>query len=113
MPVADSKDVRLRNRALLPSSLRDVGQATTTELTAATGLSRPTVEAILDGELGAVVSRADGVVATPGRPARAWQLVPPPGQALGVDVGVHLVRAKAVDRSGTVVAGVTLPVGGR
>ncbi|MFD7296417.1 ROK family protein [Streptomyces sp. NPDC059897] len=67
----------------------------------ATGLSRPTVRAVLDDlvELGMVES-VSAASAGPGRPARAFRFVREGGLVAGVDLGPRGARAVICDLSG-------------
>lgn len=104
----DARDgTRTHHAALCALALRDHGAATIAELADRVGLSRPTVE----GGLGVMADR--GLVAVldemtaggrgVGRPARRYSFRADAGFAVGVDVGVHRIRAAVVDLAGTVV----------
>lgn len=70
-------------------------------ISAQTGLSRPTVHAVLDDllEAGLVVSTDPSTVG-PGRPARAFRFAPEVGLVAGVDLGPRGARAIICDLSG-------------
>jgi predicted NBD/HSP70 family sugar kinase len=70
-------------------------------ISAATGLSRPTVHAVLDDLLAAgLVEAAAPATAGPGRPARAFRFVREGGLVAGVDLGPRGVRAVICDLAG-------------
>lgn len=70
-------------------------------LSAGTGLSRPTVHAVLDDLLDAgLVTAVNPAVAGPGRPARAFRFAREAGLVAGVDLGPRGVRAVICDLSG-------------
>lgn len=102
----DRAAVRARNLAQCVQELRERGDATLTELAAATGLSRPTVESILgdlqpSGAVAAVdATRAKGV----GRPARQFAFVPDAAYVAGIDLGLATARAMLSDLSGRIIA---------
>ncbi|MEU4194283.1 ROK family transcriptional regulator [Kribbella sp. NPDC026611] len=70
-------------------------------ISAGTGLSRPTVHAVLDDLVDAgVVEATEPSTAGPGRPARAFRFVREGGLVAGVDLGPRGVRAVICDLSG-------------
>ncbi|MEU0089957.1 ROK family protein [Kribbella sp. NPDC006257] len=70
-------------------------------ISAGTGLSRPTVHAVLDDLLDAgVVVATDPVVGGLGRPARAFRFAREAGLVAGVDLGPRGARAVVCDLSG-------------
>jgi predicted NBD/HSP70 family sugar kinase len=78
----------------------DVAQ-TVGAISAETGLSRPTVHAVLDDLLEAgLVMPTEPSVAGPGRPARAFRFAREAGLVAGVDLGPRGVRAVICDLSG-------------
>jgi predicted NBD/HSP70 family sugar kinase len=70
-------------------------------ISAGTGLSRPTVHAVLDDllEAGLVVPTSPSTIG-PGRPARAFRFARDAGLVAGVDVGPRGTRALICDLSG-------------
>ena len=70
----DPSLLRRINSAVVLHALRATDCATLTEIARVTGLSRPTVEGVVEGliEAGLVVERAadEGIARRPGRPAR-------------------------------------------
>jgi DNA-binding transcriptional ArsR family regulator len=103
-------------------TLRDSGPLTLTELTRSTGLSRPTVEGVVEG-----LAETDLVVEVPagpdearrqGRPARRFRFHAESGHLLGIEIGVHqhagLLSAAIARRNGyTEPLRVILPAGQR
>jgi predicted NBD/HSP70 family sugar kinase len=77
------------------------GAQTVGVISAETGLSRPTVHAVLDDllEAGLVVS-TEPSTAGPGRPARAFRFAREGGLVAGVDLGPRGARAVICDLSG-------------
>jgi predicted NBD/HSP70 family sugar kinase len=74
-------------------------------ISAETGLSRPTVHAVLDDLLEAnLVVPTDPATVGPGRPARAFRFAREAGLVAGVDLGPRGVRAIICDLSGRRVA---------
>jgi predicted NBD/HSP70 family sugar kinase len=70
-------------------------------ISAGTGLSRPTVHAVLDDLLDArLVTATSPAVAGPGRPARAFRFAREAGLVAGVDLGPRGARAVLCDLSG-------------
>ncbi|WP_152361055.1 ROK family transcriptional regulator [Microlunatus speluncae] len=115
MPVEDPAGaaVRQANAAACLTVLRDQARPLTiAELAVATGLSRPTVNAVI-GELvefGPVrpseARRSPGA----GRPARSHAFDPAAGRVAGVDVGGGRIRAWVADLSGRLVGRAETPV---
>jgi predicted NBD/HSP70 family sugar kinase len=85
-------------------ALRGVDCATLTEITRVTGLSRPTVEGVVEGliDVGLVVEKAaeEGAARRQGRPARRFRFRAEAGHLLGLDVGAHRVTALLADLDG-------------
>ncbi|MEV6415106.1 ROK family transcriptional regulator [Kribbella sp. NPDC051718] len=78
-------------------------------ISAGTGLSRPTVHAVLDDLLEAgLVSATSPAVAGPGRPARAFRFAREVGLVAGVDLGPRGARGVLHDLSGERLAYVEL-----
>ncbi|MDT0548931.1 MULTISPECIES: ROK family protein [Streptomyces] len=80
------------------------GCATLTDLTRVTGLSRPTVEGVVEGLIadGLVVEMPaeEGGVRRQGRPARRFRFRAEAGHLLGVEIGAHRVAALLSDLDG-------------
>ncbi|GAA0928382.1 ROK family transcriptional regulator [Kribbella koreensis] len=78
-------------------------------ISAGTGLSRPTVHAVLDDLLDArLVTSASPAVAGPGRPARAFRFAREAGLVAGVDLGPRGARGVLYDLAGERLAYVEL-----
>ncbi|MET8977249.1 ROK family transcriptional regulator [Streptomyces sp. NPDC004539] len=99
--------LRRINSAVVLHALRAADRATLTEVTRVTGLSRPTVEGVVEDLIGAglVVEEAADVtvVRRQGRPARRFRFRAEAGYLLGVDVGAHRVSAVVADLDGRVL----------
>ncbi|MEU5729065.1 ROK family protein [Streptomyces antimycoticus] len=80
------------------------GSASLTDLTRVTGLSRPTVEGVIDGlaDSGLVVEvpAEEGSVRRQGRPARRFRFRAEAGHLLGIEIGAHRVAALLSDLDG-------------
>jgi predicted NBD/HSP70 family sugar kinase len=77
------------------------GAQTVGVISAETGLSRPTVHAVLDDLLDAgLVVPTDSPAGGPGRPARAFRFAREAGLVAGVDLGPRGARALICDLSG-------------
>ncbi|MGW3568442.1 ROK family protein [Streptomyces sp. NPDC000941] len=80
------------------------GCATLTDLTRVTGLSRPTVEGVVEGltadGLVVEVPAEEGGVRRQGRPARRFRFRAEAGHLLGVEIGAHRVGALLTDLDG-------------
>jgi predicted NBD/HSP70 family sugar kinase len=100
----DPSLLRRINSAVVLHALRATDCATLTEITRVTGLSRPTVEGVVDGliEAGLVVEAAadEGAARRQGRPARRFRFRAEAGHLLGLDVGAHRVTALLADLDG-------------
>ncbi len=103
----DPSLLRRINSAVVLHTLRGERPRTLTELVHATGLSRPTVEGVVEGltQAGLVVEApADpGDPRKQGRPARRFRFHAEAGHLLGVEIGVHQVRVVLADLSGRVL----------
>ncbi|MEU1806514.1 ROK family protein [Streptomyces sp. NPDC019937] len=91
-------------RAATASAPPDAPSASLTDLTLATGLSRPTVEGVVDGlldsGLAAEVPAEEGGVRRQGRPARRFRFRAEAGHLLGLEIGAHRVAALLSDLDG-------------
>lgn len=103
-------DLRAANAAAVLSAVRaaDLPPRVAT-LAEITGLSRPTVEMIVDDLIGTgLVEEAAAAPArglrSPGRPARLFRFRPAAGYVLSVDVRTRAVRAGVADLDGRVLA---------
>ncbi|MFF2506445.1 ROK family transcriptional regulator [Streptomyces sp. NPDC058067] len=103
----DPSLLRRINSAVVLHALRATDLATLTEITTVTGLSRPTVEGVVEGLISAGL-----VVETPvddsgtrrqGRPARRFRFRAEAGHLLGLEIGPHRVAAVLSDLDGKVL----------
>lgn len=98
----DLAAMRRSNAQTVLGALIETGRpATVTALAASTGLSRPTVDALLadllrDGR----VTHESTVRGGPGRPARLFSYAADRGVVLGLDTGPHDVRGVLADLAG-------------
>ncbi|MEU7581199.1 ROK family transcriptional regulator [Streptomyces sp. NPDC041068] len=103
----DPSLLRRINSAVVLHALRAADLATLTEITRVTGLSRPTVEGVVEGliEAGLVVESApeDSGARRQGRPARKYRFRAEAGHLLGLEIGPHRVAAVLSDLDGTVL----------
>lgn len=110
----DSSLLRRINSAVTLRALRDGQALTLTRLVGDTGLSRPTVEGVIEGlmESGLVVEVEQSQDSTRqrGRPARWFRFRAEAGHVLGVEIGVHSVRAVLADLAGRVAGSCARPV---
>lgn len=100
-------DIRHANALACIAALRASEDAVTiTDIAAATGLSRPTIDAVLATmeTRGTVTARAPETVGTGGRPARRYTLDATSALVAGIDAGPHNVRVLLADLRGRVVA---------
>lgn len=110
----ESAAIRQRNLDACIRVLRLASELTLTEIARATGLSRPTVGAILGGlvDSGLVVERrgASSERGGAGRPARGFAIDPEFRFTVGVDLGVDTVTAVVSDLIGQIRNAVDVPV---
>lgn len=103
----DPSLLRRINSAVVLHALRAADFATLTEVTRVTGLSRPTVEGVVEGliEAGLVVETAaeEGAARRQGRPARRFRFRAEAGHLLGLEIGPHRVAAVLSDLDGRVM----------
>lgn len=103
----DPSLLRRINSAVVLHALRGTHFATLTEVTRVTGLSRPTVEGVVEGliEAGLVVEvpAEEGGTRRQGRPARRFRFRAEAGHLLGLEIGAHRVAAVLSDLDGRVV----------
>ncbi|GAA2546242.1 MULTISPECIES: ROK family transcriptional regulator [Streptomyces] len=103
----DPSLLRRINSAVVLHALRATDCATLTEITRVTGLSRPTVEGVVEGliEAGLVVEKAaeEGAARRQGRPARRFRFRAEAGHLLGVEVGARRVAVLLSDLDGRVI----------
>lgn len=109
----DASLLRKVNTQVTLRALRREGVATLTQLGRITGLSRQTVEAVLDelAERGWVkeIPPDEGVM---GRPARRFGFRADAGYVVGVDIGANKILVALADLNGEVVAWERVPASG-
>ncbi|MQY10654.1 N-acetylglucosamine repressor [Streptomyces sp. RB5] len=100
----DPSLLRRINSAVVLHALRDAEILTLTELVSVTGLSRPTLEGVIEGlvESGLVVEAAaePSKSRRQGRPARRFRFHAESGHLLGIEIGPHRVSALLSDLEG-------------
>ncbi|WP_405657159.1 ROK family transcriptional regulator [Streptomyces sp. RK9] len=103
----DPSLLRRINSAVVLHALRAADFATLTEITRVTGLSRPTVEGVVEGlsEAGLVVETDadEGGARRQGRPARKFRFRAEAGHLLGLEIGPHRVAAVLSDLDGKIL----------
>lgn len=103
----DPSLLRRINSAVVLHALRATDFATLTEITRVTGLSRPTVEGVVEGLMdgGLVVEAAadESAARRQGRPARRFRFRAEAGHLLGLQIGPHRVSALLADLDGRVL----------
>ncbi|MFF0343276.1 ROK family protein [Kribbella sp. NPDC004875] len=106
---------RAANQAACLRFLADADEPRTVGvISEGTGLSRPTVHAVLDDLLDVgLVEPASPATAGPGRPARAFRFARESGMVAGVDLGPRGARAIICDLSGRRVAYAEVPANGK
>ena len=103
--------LRRINSAVVLRALRDAAPARSlSDLARDTGLSRPTVEGVLEGlaRAGLVAETGSAAVAAerrPGRPARRYRFRAEAGLVLGAEVGPRRVSALLADLRGSRIGG--------
>src|SRR5690606_25790070 len=80
------------------------------DLAARTGLSRPTVEAVLQDLVGTVGPAPSALSGTAGRPARRFVLDPAVATVAALDIGARSVRCLVADAGGRILARTGVPV---
>ncbi|MFF3765429.1 ROK family transcriptional regulator [Streptomyces sp. NPDC001922] len=102
----DPSLLRRINSAVVLHALRNGEPATLADLARLTGLSRPTVEGVVDGLTGTgLVTEAappEEPVRRQGRPARRFRFHAEAGHLLGIEIGPRRVAALLADLSGRV-----------
>ena len=126
LPVISASQLLLRqlnSTAVLQAVRAATAPQRVADLAAATGLSRPTVDAVVSGLVNQGWLETDATTTAaprnPGRPARRYGFHAAAGHVAGVDVGAHSVSAAITDLAGKTVAkgrtrtSPSLPTGGR
>ncbi|MEV8533344.1 ROK family transcriptional regulator [Streptomyces sp. NPDC051211] len=109
----DPSLLRRINSAVVLRALRAAGARTLTDLTRATGLSRPTVEGVVEGLMGTglvVEASAEEGARRQGRPARRFRFRAEAGHLLGVEIGSHRIAALLSGLDGRVIGAGTKEV---
>ncbi|RLU81183.1 transcriptional regulator [Streptomyces griseocarneus] len=113
----DPSLLRRINSAVVLHALRAAAPPaapTLTDLTKATGLSRPTVEGVVEGlmEAGLVVEAPaeEGEARRQGRPARRFRFRVEAGHLMGIEIGPHRIAALMADLGGRVTGSASLEV---
>jgi predicted NBD/HSP70 family sugar kinase len=114
----DSSLLRRINSAVTLHALRDGEALTLTQLVGDTGLSRPTVEGVIEGlmESGLVVEvepdaeRRTDSTRQRGRPARHFRFRAEAGHLLGIEIGTHGARAALSDLTGRILGSYARPI---
>ncbi|MFG2759451.1 ROK family transcriptional regulator [Streptomyces wuyuanensis] len=103
----DPSLLRRINSAVVLHALRGSDSPTLTDLTRITGLSRPTVEGVLEGLVtsGLVMETGpdEGEARRQGRPARRFRFRAEAGHLLGVEIGPHRVAALLSGLDGRII----------
>ncbi|MFI2371253.1 ROK family transcriptional regulator [Streptomyces sp. NPDC018833] len=103
----DPSLLRRINSAVVLHSLRGADSSTLTDLTRITGLSRPTVEGVVEGLIGAglVVESVpeEGEARRQGRPARRFRFRAEAGHLLGIEIGAHRVAVLLSGLDGRII----------
>jgi predicted NBD/HSP70 family sugar kinase len=118
LPAGSPQLLRRLNSAHVLSAIRANGPISRAQLAQAIGLSKPTVNEVVEALLrdGTVVeSEADGTArpSRPGRPARLLRFRADRGHVLGIDIGANKVLVLVADLNGDVVASERRRVGAR
>ncbi|MGW2343293.1 ROK family protein [Streptomyces sp. NPDC001661] len=110
----DPSLLRRINSAVVLHALRSTDFATLTEITRVTGLSRPTVEGVVEGLMvaGLVVETTveEPGARRQGRPARKFRFRAEAGHLLGLEIGAHRVTAVLSALDGRVLDSVSKEV---
>ncbi|MFI9628032.1 ROK family protein [Streptomyces sp. NPDC052042] len=103
----DPSLLRRINSAVVLHALRGAHSPTLTDLTRITGLSRPTVEGVMEGlfEAGLVVESVpdEGEARRQGRPARRFRFRAEAGHLLGIEIGPHRVSTLLAELDGRII----------
>lgn len=106
-PIGSRELMHQLNAARLIHELRERGPLSRADLSRAIGLSKPTVNALVDvvEELGYITSTSEyGVMNGPGRPGRLYSFRADYGHILAADIGADKVIVMIADLDGSVLA---------
>ncbi|UQX00102.1 ROK family transcriptional regulator [Streptomyces sp. RerS4] len=109
----DPSLLRRINSAVVLRALRAAESPTLTDLTRVTGLSRPTVEGVVEGLMGTglvVEAEAEEGARRQGRPARRFRFRAEAGHLLGIEIGSHRVAVLLSGLDGRVIGAGTKEV---
>ncbi|MEU8774799.1 ROK family transcriptional regulator [Streptomyces sp. NPDC048606] len=109
----DPSLLRRINSAVVLRALRAAESPTLTDLTRVTGLSRPTVEGVVEGLIGTglvVEADAEEGARRQGRPARRFRFRAEAGHLLGIEIGSHRVAVLLSGLDGRVIGAGTKDV---
>ncbi|GHF21909.1 MULTISPECIES: ROK family protein [Streptomyces] len=110
----DPSLLRRINSAVVLHALRAAACPTLTDLVKVTGLSRPTVEGVVEGLITTgLVAEApveEGAARRQGRPARRFRFRVEAGHLLGIEIGAHRIAALLADLGGRVVGSASADV---
>ncbi|WP_414167071.1 ROK family transcriptional regulator [Streptoverticillium reticulum] len=110
----DPSLLRRINSAVVLHALRAAASPTLTDLVKVTGLSRPTVEGVVEGLITTgLVAEApveEGAARRQGRPARRFRFRVEAGHLLGIEIGAHRIAALLADLGGRVVGSASVDV---
>ncbi|MEU6311990.1 ROK family transcriptional regulator [Streptomyces sp. NPDC047014] len=109
----DPSLLRRINSAVVLRALRTAGSPTLTDLTRLTGLSRPTVEGVVEGLIGTglvVEAEAEEGARRQGRPARRFRFRAEAGHLLGIEIGAHRVAVLLSGLDGRIIGAGTKEV---
>ncbi|MBB6344367.1 ROK family protein [Nonomuraea muscovyensis] len=97
--------LRRLNAETVLNVLRDVEAIRHTELADAAGLSRPTVDAVIEDlrRIGLIAEVEDDTPGRRGRPARLVRFRAERGHVVGIDIGVHKCMVSVADLRGVVL----------
>src|SRR3954452_14906945 len=109
LPAGSPQLLRQLNSAHVLRAIRTHGPISRAELAKRIGLSKPTVNEVVEGLLGeglVLETDADGdeQPARPGRPARLLRFRADLGNVLGVDIGANKLLVMVADLNGDVLA---------
>ncbi|MFG2874045.1 ROK family transcriptional regulator [Streptomyces sp. NPDC048337] len=109
----DPSLLRRINSAVVLRALRAAESPTLTDLTRVTGLSRPTVEGVVEGLIGTglvVEADAEEGARRQGRPARRFRFRAEAGHLLGIEIGAHRIAVLLSGLDGRVIGAGTKDV---